>query len=152
MDEATIRYWRKFEEETGEKAEARAMGQWESREGREALWGLLILGERSLRFRSFPGESWMERLFAAKPRGEGREEKLEIVIPLDAVLGFREPPRGFWKRLFGPSRLLFSLEWREGEGLRRESFSADTPRFIEALGRALETRGAARSTEGPERA
>jgi hypothetical protein len=134
-------YWKKFAEETGEEVRARSMGQWRDSTGRE-LWGLLILTNRSFRFRYMPGKAWFTAIVpAARPRA-GDEEPLEIVVPRADIKVFESPRRGFFERLFGPPWPSFRLSWREGDADRSETFMVnDSTKFLAAMDEALKAKG-----------
>ena len=135
------RYWRAFESETGEKVATKAMGQWREASGNE-FWGLLILTDRSLRFRHMPGKAWISTILPSARSPSGSDETLEILMPLGLVDLLTLPRRGFRARLMGPPWPSFTLSWREGpeEGAatRTETFTVnDNEGFIAALGRAI---------------
>ncbi len=141
MDEAALRYWRKFENETGEIPGDRAVGQWYQEGGREGLWGLLVISDKSFRFRYLPSDNWLNHLFASRSRDDSTQESIEIAIPLAAITAVESPERGLWSRIFGSQQASFMVDWSGVEGPRRESFSADSRRFVEALRSALPRRG-----------
>lgn len=133
-------YWKKFAEDTGEEVRARSMGQWRDATGRE-LWGLLILTDKSFRFRYMPGKAWFTAIAPAARPQTGREEALEIVVPRGDIKGFEAPRRGFFERLFGPPWPSFRLAWKEGETDRAEIFMVnDSANFLAAMGEALEAK------------
>ncbi|HUX36635.1 MAG TPA: hypothetical protein VMV44_01915 [Rectinemataceae bacterium] len=141
MDEAALRYWKKFENETGEIPGTRAVGQWFQAGEREGLWGLLVITDKSLRFRHLPSDNWLNHLFTSRAREESTPESIEIVIPLAFIAEVGSPDRSLWSRIFGSQQASFIVDWSTAEGPRRESFSADSRRFVEALRSALQRRG-----------
>ena len=141
MDEAAQRYWKKFEEETGEKPGARCVGQWLGGGSREGLWGILVITDRSLRFRHLPSENWLARLFRPRDAEDAASEPMEIIVPLSSVTNVRTPDKGWWGRIFGTQQLQFEVNWTAIEGSRTEVFGADSRQFVEALRRALAING-----------
>lgn len=144
----TERYWAAFEAETGERVVTRAMGQWyEDPAASDGRWGLLILTDRSFRFRHEPGESWLAGLFRNQTRSSGTKGPIEIVVPREALISLEEPRRGFLHRVFGPSFPRFQLSWeiRPGDGARDAGtglFSIDDSRgFLAALRKVLPAKG-----------
>jgi len=137
VDEAAIRYWKRFEEETGEHPGARSVGQWLGESEREGPWGILVITDRSLRFRHMPSDNWLNRLFRPREVEETGAGPTEIVVPLSSITALRDPDRGLWARLFGPRQTLFKVTWTDDERARTESFNADSRRFVEALREAL---------------
>jgi hypothetical protein len=133
-------YWKKFSDETGEEVVARSMGQWKDARGRE-LWGLLILTDRSFRFRYMPGKAWFTAIVPAARPQAGEEEALEIVVPRRDIKVFESPRRGFLERLFGPPWPSFRLSWIEGNAERSETFMVnDSTKFLAAMDEALKAK------------
>ena len=137
MDEAVASYWRKFEDETGERPGVRCVGQWLEGGAREGLWGILVVTDRSLRFRHLPSDNWLARLFKPREAEDRAAEPVEIVIPFESVTNLQSPDKGWWGRVFGPQRSQFVVSWTGIEGQRSETFGADSRQFVEALRAAL---------------
>jgi hypothetical protein len=130
------RYWKDFETETGELVEKQAMGQCFA--GNEERWGLLILTDRSFRFREVPSENWLGSLVKGRRTLERKQEPLELVVPREGLLRAQSPRLGFLSRLFPPPWPRLQLSWREGETTRECGFAVDNHgRFIEGLEAAL---------------
>ncbi|HTX72572.1 MAG TPA: hypothetical protein VMC79_07075 [Rectinemataceae bacterium] len=126
MDERAEQFWQAFEAETGEKVESRAMGAWLERGGDEhGLWGLVVLTDRSFRFKHMPSENWLSSLFRMGKREAPSTKAVNIVASRDALVALDEPRRGFFARMFGPAFHQFRLSWRDGEGERSETFQVD---------------------------
>ena len=133
-------YWKKFAEETGEEVQAKSMGQWRNSSGRE-LWGLLILTDKSFRFRYMPGKAWFTAIVPSARPQAGEEEALEIVVPRTDIKVFESPRRGFFEWLFGPPWPSFRLSWKEGDADRAETFMVnDSKKFLAAMDEALKAR------------
>jgi len=140
-------YWKRFEQETGERVEARTMGQWfEGASADDGLWGLLVLTDRSVRFRHQPSDNWFSSFVKNQSRSSSPRGPIEIVVPRDRLVGLEEARRGFLDRLFGPAFPRFRLRWRAapGEGGSADAdeetalFSVDDRQvFLEALRNAL---------------
>lgn len=118
MADEAERYWKKFEEETGERVETRAMGQWyeDPAGGGDAIWGLFVVTDRSFRYRYLPSESWMTSLFGNRNESSRKREPMEIVVPRGEILGLTERSGGFLSRLFGSSYVDFKLTWKASGG------------------------------------
>ena len=58
MADEAIEFWNAFEKETGEKVEARSIGEWLQDKG-PSMWGLVILTDKSFRFKHLPSENWL---------------------------------------------------------------------------------------------
>jgi len=117
MGDQAAEFWSAFEAETGEKVEARGMGQWfESDRDDRGLWGLMIMTDRSFRFKYMPSESWIQTMF----RGAGRESQgskpFDIVIPRDDLASVKWPKKSFLSRVFGQAYEILNLTWRVAEG------------------------------------
>jgi len=136
------RYWKDFETETGELVEKQAMGQcFAENEGDEGCWGLLILTDRSFRFREVPSENWLSSLVKGRRTLERKREPLELIVPREGLLQAQSPRLGFLSRLFPPPWPRFQLSWRDGVTTRECSFAVDNhDRFIEGIEAALASR------------
>lgn len=146
MDERAQRFWDEFEAETGERVESRAMGAWLAREGSEEwLWGLLVLTDKSFRFRHLPSDNWLSSLlrFGRRESEAPKREEVSMAVARGEVVAVVEPRRGFLARAFGPAFAAFDLVWREGEAERRARFQVDPSADLLAKMRALPPRGAA---------
>jgi hypothetical protein len=112
-DEAT-EFWRTFEGDTGEKVSSRSIGEW-LRPSAPSLWGLVILTDKSLRFKHLPSENWLESLFKKNPLGKAESDKpVDIVIPLGELEAKLEEKRGIIARIVGPAFPRFTAK-RRGE-------------------------------------
>ena len=91
-------FWSQFEKETGEKVEARAIGEfYKEQDSSSGYWGLLILTDKSFRFKYVPEpkKPWM---------GEGmtpveREDRTEFTVARGDIVSVSFPKRGFFARL-----------------------------------------------------
>jgi hypothetical protein len=126
MEDKATQFWNEFEAETGERVEARAMGALFERDGDEqGLWGLLILTDKSFRFKHMPGENWLVSLLRMRKPDSSNSKPVNIVVPRSELLGITEPRRGFFARAFGPAFAHFNLTWREGEAEVTGRFQVD---------------------------
>jgi hypothetical protein len=140
MADAADLYWKEFESATGEQVEARSMGQWHQEPGAsDGLWGLLILTDRSFRFKHEPSENWLSSLFK-RQNPSGKHGPIEMVIPRENLVSLEEPRRGFLAGIFSSTFPRFRLGWNKPGGTETEFayFSADDARgFLTALRKAI---------------
>ena len=126
MEDRATQFWNEFETETGERVESRAMGAMFERDGDEqGLWGLLILTDKSFRFKHMPSENWLMSLFKMRRPESSTAKPVNIVVPRSELLALTEPRRSFFARAFGPAFARFNLSWREGEAERTGRFQVD---------------------------
>jgi len=126
MEKTAEQFWAEFEAETGEKVEARAMGTYRaSGEKGDGVWGLVILTDRSFRFRFMPKQVRLTSLFAKRGESEPAVAPVDIVAARAEVLSVSIPERGFFARVLGPAYPRFEVAWREGAETRRACLSAD---------------------------
>jgi hypothetical protein len=119
-------FWKTFETETGEKVLARSMGElYRSEDRGSGVWGLLILTDKSFRFKHMPNDNWLLSLFRRADRSSGPEKIDDIVIPHEDILAVKAPKRDFLERLFGPAFKQFSILSRREEGEISHRFSVD---------------------------
>jgi hypothetical protein len=137
-DEAT-EFWNAFENETGEKVEARSIGEWLQDKG-PSLWGLVILTDKSFRFKHLPSENWLMGLFKKSSISKApADEEVDIVIPRGELEGELPERRGFFSRLTGPAFPRFTVKRAGGE--KEYIFSVDpSSGFVAALKGALEAK------------
>ena len=139
MDKTAERFWADFEAETGEKLEARAMGMYFEPGSRgEGVWGLVILTDRSLRFRFMPKQVQFLTLFSRPKEPEVIEAKPDFVAPRAEILSVSIPKRDFFARVFGPAYPRFELAWSAGGETKRVFIGADpTAGLLERLAAAF---------------
>jgi hypothetical protein len=139
VDEAE-KFWSDFEAQTNEKVVARAMGIWHEKGEEKGPWGLVILTDKTFRFKYMPSESLLMGLFRP-PEGKGaKREAVDIVAPLDRIAALAEEKKGRLSRLFGSPFRRFEIAWDDSSGAerRRESFSVDpSGDLLEKLRRSL---------------
>jgi hypothetical protein len=145
MADEAAEYWKTFETETGEKVEARAIGEYyKELDGSTGLWGLLVLTDKSFRFKHMPSENWISSLFKRMDRSSAPKVPIEITIAREDIVDFDSPKRGFLARLFGPAFPRFTISGRStlGEGgEQRYVFSVDSSGgFVAALEKAFTSR------------
>ncbi len=126
MSDEAEEFWSAFESETGEKVEARCMGEYFKGGGTErGMWGLLILTDRSFRFKYMPSENWILSLFKRPDKSSLQKKAFEIVIPRGDIVDVVAPKRDFLSRIFGPAFPRLSVVYRSEEGDQTHSFSVD---------------------------
>ena len=98
------KFWRDYEEETGETVMAKAMGQyidgWD--DFPQHLWGLVIATSGGFRFHHFAERSWIMSV-PGLYSGETLKEK-KIFIPRQAISSAElAVEKRWWKRILGSS-------------------------------------------------
>jgi len=123
VDEDVARFWHEFEEETGERVEARAMGELHQEDGGPSVWFLLVLTDRSFWFRQVPTENWLTSLFQPRTLSPAKAQEHTLRIPREDLLALEEPkPKGWFTRSAYP---VLTLSWRSGGATRARRFSMD---------------------------
>jgi hypothetical protein len=113
MADEAAEFWSAFEKETGEKVEARAIGEYyKGQDLSIGLWGLVILTDKSFRFKHMPSENWMSTIFKRMDRSAKPKEPLELRFAREDILALNAPNRGFFAKLFGPAFPRFGLKVR----------------------------------------
>jgi hypothetical protein len=124
MADEAAEFWMAFEKETGEKVVARSMGEWFKGGGNEhGYWGLVILTDKSFRFRYMPTDNWILSLF--KRADKSKDKAFDIVVSREDIVRVVAPKRDFLARLFGPAFPRFSVVARGEAGEASHFFSAD---------------------------
>jgi len=104
-DTITIeKFWRDYEEETGETVQARVLGKYISGwdDFPQPLWGLVIATSGGFRFHHFPERSWIMSV-PVLSSGRAPEEK-KIFIPRQAIISAElAVEKRWWKRILGYS-------------------------------------------------
>jgi hypothetical protein len=137
-DEAA-EFWATFERETGEKVQARSIGELYEGGSDPGTWGLLVLTDKSLHFKFMPSDNWISSLFRGVSRKSG-DKKLpdNLVVPRDCLIAVERPKRGLFGMLFGPAFPRFRLVCRAEGGEASYFFSADpSTGIIDALEKAV---------------
>lgn len=148
MTDEAAEFWAKFETETGEKVAERCLGQYFPDTGRdEGLWGLLVLTDKSFRFRETPSDNLIFGLVKRPRKDKEAHVPFDLAIPLGEIASIKSPKRGLLSRIFGSSVVNFSVlakgesakgESAKGEGERAYCFEADLRSgFISAIEKAL---------------
>lgn len=132
MADEAAEFWSAFEKETGEKVLARSMGEWFRPRGSEArgsgdygLWGLLILTDKSFRYKYIPSENWIMSIFKRVDKSAAKEKPVDIVVPREDIERVVAPKRGFMQRIFGPVFPRFTVFARGAAEETGYSFSVD---------------------------
>jgi hypothetical protein len=104
MADEAAEFWNEFERETGEKVESRCIGEYyRNQDPSYGLWGLLVLTDKSFRFKHMPSENWLSSLFKRAGRPSAPKEPVEITIPRGEIVSVNSPKRDFFARVFGPA-------------------------------------------------
>jgi hypothetical protein len=83
-------FWRKYEEQTGEKVLARALGRyisgWEEFDSRgwNSIWGLIISTSGGFRFHHFPQTNWLAAL--ANFSNDDAPKEKTFFIPREQII------------------------------------------------------------------
>ena len=125
VEDEVARFWRAFEEETGERVEAKSVGELYEGTGGEGVWGVLVLTDRSLWFKPVPSTNWMASLFRARPlAGPSRKEAEQpLRIPREGLLSLAEPGPARW--FSRPAFPILTATWQEGGEVHTRRFSVD---------------------------
>jgi hypothetical protein len=119
-DEAA-KFWTDFEQETGEKVEARSIGEYyQDRGDSNGLWGLLVLTDKAFRFKHMPSDNWLSSIFKRATSSQ-KPEPIDLRIAREEVRALSMPKRNLPSRIFGSPFRRFTLQ-TEGEGY---AFSLD---------------------------
>jgi hypothetical protein len=117
MDDEAAEFWSAFEKETGEKVVARGMGEYLGSSGSDGgFWGLLVLTDKSFRFKHMPSDNWLRSIFKKAGRSSEPKRNLDLTIPLGDIIAVNAPRSGFLARLFAPAFPRVSVAYRvDGE-------------------------------------
>jgi hypothetical protein len=142
MADEAAEFWSAFEKETGEKVVARGMGEYfKAQSDSSGLWGLVVLTDKSFRFKHMPSENWISSLFKRMDKSSGPKVPVEITIPLADIVSLDAPKRNLMARLFGPAFPRFHVEGKDikdAEGVKSYLFSVDpSSGFLTALEKAV---------------
>ena len=140
MADEAAEFWSDFEKETGEKVEARSIGEFfRVDDGTDGLWGLIVLTDKALRFKHMPSENWLSSLFK-KANRSSEPKPVDFAIARTDIAAVNSPKRNLLARLFGPAFPRFTVMERSPEGERRYLFSVDpSSGFLAALEGAAKT-------------
>jgi hypothetical protein len=140
MADEAAEFWSEFEKETGEKVEARCIGEYyRTQDSSSGLWGLLVLTDKSFRFKHLPSENWISSLFKRVGRSSGPKEVVEITIPRGEIVSVNSPKRDFFARIFGPAFPRLTIT---GPDEKTYLFSLDpSGGFLKALEHAISRPG-----------
>jgi hypothetical protein len=141
MADEAAEFWSAFEKETGEKVAARGMGEYFKSEGDgSGIWGLVVLTDKSFRFKHMPSENWLSSLFRRVDKSSGPKAPVEITIPLGDIISLDAPKRSLMARLFGPAFPRFNVQGKEAKDageVKSFLFSVDpSSGFLTALEKA----------------
>jgi hypothetical protein len=125
MDERVAEFWKEFERETGETVVDRCLGEYfPAADKGEGRWGLLVLTDKSFRFRETPSDGMILGLVRRSTLTKKAVDTIDLAIPIGEIVSVESPKRALLDRLFGASAEVFSVR-RAGEGGEVYRFSAD---------------------------
>jgi len=126
MSDEAAEFWSQFEVETGEKVEERSLGEWLQTSSRDTgLWGLLVLTDKSFRFKHMPSDNWLSSLFRKTERSKEPKKSHDIVLARGDIISVNAPKGGLWARIFGPAFPHITIVSRGAEGETQYIFSVD---------------------------
>jgi hypothetical protein len=123
VNDDVAKFWREFETETGERVQAKAVGELYEGDREKGVWFLLVLTDKSFWFKQMPTSNPLAsllgpRLFAPRPAID-----YTLKIPREDLVSLEEPePRSWFARFAFPK---LTLTWREGEATSSRRFSMD---------------------------
>lgn len=127
MDDEVARFWREFEEETGERVQAKALGELCEDDGEQGIWFLLVLTDRSFWFKQVPNDNWLTSILRPRTLSLKRGEDYTLRIPREDLLSLTEPGKTRRSWFSAPVLPPYTLHWREGEATRSRRFSLHPP-------------------------
>jgi len=111
-------FWREYEEQTGEKVLARALGRymsgWEEfdSQGWNSIWGLIISTSGGFRFHHFPQTNWLAAL-ANFSNYDAPKEKT-FFIPKEQIISAKLiEEKGWWKKIFRSAAPQLLINYRD---------------------------------------
>ncbi len=127
MDDEVVKFWQEFEAETGERVEAKAVGELYEGGSDQGVWFLLVLTDQSFWFKQVPSDNWIANLFRPRPLSlsSRRGDEYTLRIPREDLLALEEPDQKFRRWFSRPVFPRLTLTWKEGEATRSRRFSAD---------------------------
>jgi hypothetical protein len=119
-------FWREYEEQTGEKVLAKALGQyisgWKEFDdaGTTPLWGLAIATSGGFRFHHFPQQNWLDALIRP-PATSGTPREKTLFIPAGSIVSaVLQSETRWWKKLLAPNLPQLKIRYRIEEWPERE--------------------------------
>ncbi len=117
MTDDAAEYWNAFEKETGETVEAKCLGELLSGNDRgPGVWGLLILTDKSFRFRNVPTDNWILSMVRPKGRKKDAAPPADIVIARGDIAALNIEKKSFLARILGPAFQRFTISRRREPG------------------------------------
>ena len=111
-------FWREYEEKTGEKILAHALGLYISgwdefdRNGWNDIWGLIIISSGGFRFHHFPQQNWLRALSMFDDSGKSREKI--IFIPKEKIVSAKlQTETRWWAKLLTASPPVLTVQCRD---------------------------------------
>jgi hypothetical protein len=112
-------FWREYEEQTGEKVLARALGRymsgWEEfdSKGWNSIWGLIISTSGGFRFHHFPQTNWLTAL--ANFSNDNAPKEKTFFIPKEQIISAKLiEEKGWWKKIFRSAAPQLLINYRDG--------------------------------------
>jgi hypothetical protein len=124
-------FWREYEEQTGEKVLARALGRymsgWEEfdSQGWNSIWGLIIATSGGFRFHHFPQTNWLTAM-ANLANYDAPKEKT-FFIPKERIISAKLiEGKGWWKKIFISAAPRLLIDYRDGtESIKQASLEIE---------------------------
>ena len=137
--ESVEEFWRRTEEELGEKVMVYAMGRCLSGcvASDQPMWGLCFVTDGGFYFRHFPQANWF-RLLTDRLAGESAsEEDIYLSVSRNQIQQVEvHRTRSWWKKLFSYSPPVLQIDYLEQRGTTgsmRLVIESDVERFADAL-------------------
>jgi hypothetical protein len=127
MDAEVARFWQEFEEETGERVEAKAVAEIYEGASDQGVWFLLVLTDRSLWFKQVPSDNWISSLFRPRVLSNAarKAEDATLKIPRENLRSLIESGKKVRRWFPKPGSHRVTLTWQEGETLHSRRLSLD---------------------------
>jgi hypothetical protein len=127
LDDEVVKFWQEFEEDTGERVQAKAMGELFEGNREKGVWFLLVLTDKSFWFKQVPSDNWVTSLFKSRALAPSskRADEFTLSIPRENLESLIEPGHGLKGWFSKPAFPVLTLSWREGDSVSSRRFSID---------------------------
>ena len=116
------KFWREYEEKTGEKVLARCLGQyisgWEEFGNLTGIWGLIIFTSGGFRFHHFPQQSWIDALTRFANSDTPKERT--IFVPKENIVNMRLFEESKWWKKLSKSVPVLIIQYRDRADSERQ--------------------------------